>query len=172
LPPTLVCPRPHPAESAGDQLVARVNRAIAAGRVKNRAGRLLNNPSTAVGARRQDLLYPILDGIPILLADEAIRWRKSADGHFRRISMDKQEILAQVAAGKLSVDEARSSCRPGTRPTRHALLQGQREGGMSLYACRGCRSRSMSSNGALLAFADEIQAFLKEHDAELKRKER
>ena len=74
LPSILVCPIDHtPLELAGNQLLARVNRAIAAGRVKNRVGRLLERPLDA-GLLRADqtLLYPIIDDIPVLLADEAI----------------------------------------------------------------------------------------------------
>jgi uncharacterized protein len=70
----LVCPADHtPLSRADDRVVARVNRAIAAGRVTNRAGRLVDQPIGG-GLLRADkaLLYPILDGIPILLADEAI----------------------------------------------------------------------------------------------------
>ena len=44
----LVCPTDHtPLAPAGDQLVARVNREIAAGRVANRAGRVLDQPIDA-----------------------------------------------------------------------------------------------------------------------------
>jgi uncharacterized protein YbaR (Trm112 family) len=58
---------------AEDRLVVRVNRAIAAGRVTNRAGRLVDQPIGG-GLLRTDktVLYPILDGIPVLLADKAI----------------------------------------------------------------------------------------------------
>jgi len=70
----LVCPTDHsPLSLANDQMIARVNRAIAARRVKNRAGRLVEQ-SVDGGLLRTDntLLYPILDGIPLLLPDEAI----------------------------------------------------------------------------------------------------
>ncbi len=72
--PLLVCPTDHaPLRSAADSLLARLNRAIAAGGVKNRAGRLVEQP-LAGGLVRADnaMLYPIVDDIPVLLADEAI----------------------------------------------------------------------------------------------------
>jgi uncharacterized protein len=70
----LACPTDHsPLHAAGDQIIARLNRAIAAGQVKNQAGRPVERAIEG-GLLREDkkLMYPILDGIPILLADEAI----------------------------------------------------------------------------------------------------
>jgi uncharacterized protein YbaR (Trm112 family) len=70
----LVCPENQTALSAADdQLLARVNEAIAAGKVANRAGRAVEQPLQG-GLVRQDktLLYPIVDGIPVLLIDEAV----------------------------------------------------------------------------------------------------
>ena len=70
----LVCPTDHtPLSIAGEQLITRVNRAIAAGRVKNQAGRPVEQPIEG-GLLRADktLLYPVVDDIPVLLADEAI----------------------------------------------------------------------------------------------------
>ena len=70
----LVCPTDRtPLSIAGEQLITRVNRAIAAGRVKNQAGRPVEQPIEG-GLLRADktLLYPVVDDIPVLLADEAI----------------------------------------------------------------------------------------------------
>ena len=70
----LVCPKDHTPLSVADaELLARLNRAIAAGEVKNQGGRAVEEPLQG-GLLRQDraLLYPILDEIPVLLADEAI----------------------------------------------------------------------------------------------------
>jgi uncharacterized protein YbaR (Trm112 family) len=70
----LVCPTDHtPLTVADDRMVARINRAIAAGRVKNCAGRLVDQPIGG-GLLHSDrtLFFPVVDGIPILLIDEAI----------------------------------------------------------------------------------------------------
>ena len=74
LPAILVCPTDHtPLSRADGRTINRVNRAIAAGRITNRAGRPVEQPIDG-GLVRSDktLLYPVLDGIPVLLADEAI----------------------------------------------------------------------------------------------------
>ena len=70
----LVCPKDRvPLALADEQLVAKVNRAIEAGRIKNLAGQSVGEPIQG-GLVRDDatLLYPIVDDIPVLLADEAI----------------------------------------------------------------------------------------------------
>ncbi len=70
----IVCPvSRQPLHVADRQLIDRLNKAISAGLVKDRAGR----PATAPiqeGLLRQDgrVLYPIRDDIPVLLADEGI----------------------------------------------------------------------------------------------------
>jgi uncharacterized protein len=72
--PNFVCPTDRtPLTRADDQIVVRLNRAIAARRIKNRAGRLLEQAvDGGLLGNGKGLLYPILDGIPLLLADEAI----------------------------------------------------------------------------------------------------
>lgn len=70
----LVCPEDKtPLRLADEQLVARLNQAIAAGELKNRIGQPVREPMEG-GLVRQDgaLLYPIRDEIPVLLVDEAI----------------------------------------------------------------------------------------------------
>lgn len=70
----LCCPESHqPVMLAEPDLVERLNRAIAQGRVRNRGGQ----PVTEVldgGLVREDRqwLYPVRQGIPIMLIDEAL----------------------------------------------------------------------------------------------------
>lgn len=70
----LVCPdNKTPLKLADDELVGKLNQAIAAGELKNRGGEPVKEPMDG-GLVREDgtLLYPIVDGIPVLLVDEAI----------------------------------------------------------------------------------------------------
>ncbi len=70
----LVCPKDRlPLQLADAELLSRVNRAIAAGRVKNQAGRAVEDMLAAALVRQdQALLYPVVDDIPVLLIEEAI----------------------------------------------------------------------------------------------------
>ena len=70
----LVCPENRtPLAAADGELLARLNEAIAAGKVTNRVGRRVQQPLVA-GLVRADaaLLYPVVDDVPVLLIDEAI----------------------------------------------------------------------------------------------------
>lgn len=70
----LVCPETRTAlRMADDDLLRALNRAVEGGAVRNRRGELLTDPVTA-GLVREDgtVLYPIRDGIPIMLIDEAV----------------------------------------------------------------------------------------------------
>lgn len=70
----LRCPQTHqPVSEASQDLIARVNAAIAAQSLRNNAGDTQRHAVQA-GLVRQDrrVLFPIVDGIPIMLADEAI----------------------------------------------------------------------------------------------------
>lgn len=70
----LVCPGSRqPLREATAAEIASINRAIAAGGVANRGGSPVVNPVQA-GLVPADgsVLYPIVDGIPILLTGEAV----------------------------------------------------------------------------------------------------
>jgi hypothetical protein len=88
--------------------------------------------------------------------------------------MKKEEILAQVAAGKLAVDEAAKLLADQETPRRGALYcKVSAKGGVSLYGLQRMPvTLYVEQWERLLAFADELQTFLKEHNSELKRKER
>jgi uncharacterized protein YbaR (Trm112 family) len=70
----LVCPETRmPLKLADGELVRSLNEAIQQGRLTNRAGTKLRSVLDG-GLVRQDgsVCYPIVDDIPIMLADEAI----------------------------------------------------------------------------------------------------
>lgn len=70
----LVCPETRaPVRPAGHDVLSRVNAAVASGSVHNRGGGPVREPLVE-GLLRDDglVLYPVRDGIPIMLIDEAI----------------------------------------------------------------------------------------------------
>lgn len=70
----LVCPETRtPFFVADDELLAALNRGVADGKLKNKAGEPVEKPLDG-GLVREDrqVVYPIFDGIPIMLVDEAI----------------------------------------------------------------------------------------------------
>ncbi len=70
----LVCPENKtPVMPADEALMARVNAAIEAGTLKNRAGETISEKADG-GLVRQDgaYMYLIRDDIPIMLIDEAV----------------------------------------------------------------------------------------------------
>lgn len=70
----LVCPEDKSELTlASSELVDRINRAIAAGRLTNKAGQKIEKALDG-GLVRADgaVLYPIVDEIPMMLVDEAI----------------------------------------------------------------------------------------------------
>ena len=70
----LLCPDDQSALHVADQaLIGRINQAIASRQLRNKAGQAVEKPIDG-GLLREDgkRLYPIVDGIPVMLADEAI----------------------------------------------------------------------------------------------------
>ena len=74
----LRCPQDHSELTQADpRFIERANQAIRAGRVTTVAGQPVQNPLDGGLLRAAgDLLYPIIEGIPVLLHDEAIEVRK------------------------------------------------------------------------------------------------
>ena len=70
----LVCPETkQPVRPASAEELARLNAAIRAGGKRTRGGRALTEP-VAEGLLREDgrILYPVDDGIPVMLIEESI----------------------------------------------------------------------------------------------------
>jgi len=70
----LVCPETkQPISLAGPDVLARVNAEIEAGRLRNRGGEAVK-ARISEGLVREDgrILYPVDDGIPVMLIDESI----------------------------------------------------------------------------------------------------
>ncbi|MCH8840669.1 MAG: hypothetical protein IH831_08355 [Planctomycetes bacterium] len=79
----LRCPHDHtPLAVADAELVERINRAVQAERVVNLGGQAVSRRLDG-GLVRQagDLVYPVIDGIPVLLPDEAINVSQLSETH-------------------------------------------------------------------------------------------
>ena len=71
----LVCPETkQPVSVADEETLARVNRAVEAGYLRNQGGERVKD-RIEEGLVREDglLLYPVQEDIPVMLLDEAIR---------------------------------------------------------------------------------------------------
>lgn len=71
----LRCPETgRPLELLGADDLADLNRRIASGQLRNAAGEALETPlEAALRPVDQTFVYPVVDGIPLLLADEVVR---------------------------------------------------------------------------------------------------
>jgi uncharacterized protein YbaR (Trm112 family) len=74
----ICCPVTHlQLELLDAERLARLNAAIAAGGVKNHSQNAIRDAlSEALVTRDGRLVYPVRDGIPILLEDECIDWNQ------------------------------------------------------------------------------------------------
>lgn len=70
----LRCPQDHSPVTQADQgLIRQINQGIAGNKTTNVGGQRLEKPLDGGLIRAAgDLLYPIVDGIPVMLPDEAI----------------------------------------------------------------------------------------------------
>jgi len=77
----LRCPQNQsPVTLAPGKLVERINRGIAAGQVLNLGGHRLDRPFDAGLVREAgDMLYPVIDAIPVMLPDEAVELSQVCD---------------------------------------------------------------------------------------------
>jgi len=82
----LRCPNDlSPLSLANPRLLARVNRAIAAGRIANVEGiRPEQQLESALISETGELLYPIIHQIPALLPGEAIPLNQLSDRHWEK----------------------------------------------------------------------------------------
>ena len=81
--------------------------------------------------------------------------------------MDKDEILKKVAAGELSVDDAGKLLAEAS-----LYCKVSQKGAISVYGLQRMPvTLYVEQWQRLLDFADEVRAFAKEHDGELKRKD-
>jgi hypothetical protein len=88
--------------------------------------------------------------------------------------MKKEEILAKLAAGDLKVEEASKLLAEVEQPKRGQLYcKVSAKGAVSVYGLQRMPvTLYVEQWTRLLEFADDLREFLKDHDAELKRKER
>ena len=88
--------------------------------------------------------------------------------------MNKEEILKKLAAGEMEVDAASKLLAEIEQPKRGSLYcKVSEKGAVSIYGLQRMPvTLYVEQWDRLLAFADEIRAFLKDHAGELKRKEK
>lgn len=87
--------------------------------------------------------------------------------------MKKEDVLAKVKSGEMTIEEA-SKLLVDEPPKRGALYcKVSQKGAISVYGLQRMPvTLYVEQWERLLGFAETIQGFLKEHDAELKRKEK
>jgi hypothetical protein len=90
------------------------------------------------------------------------------------MSMKKEEILAKLAAGELKVEEASKLLAEADTAKRGTLYcKVSAKGALSVYGLQRMPvTLYIEQWERLLDFSDDLRAFLKENDAQFKRKER
>ncbi len=88
--------------------------------------------------------------------------------------MKKDDILAKLAAGEISTDEASKLLEEAEQAKRGSLYcKVSQKGAISVYGLQRMPvTLYLEQWVRLLDFGDEIRKFIQEHDGELKRKEK
>ena len=88
--------------------------------------------------------------------------------------MNKEEILAKLAAQELNVEEASEMLAALEQPKRGTLYcKVSEKGGVSVYGLQRMPvTLYMEQWQRLLDFGDDVREFLKQNEGQLKRKER
>ena len=96
------------------------------------------------------------------------------DANYLESAVTTEEILAKVAAGEIPVEEASKLLEKAEQSKKGSLYcKVSEKGAISVYGLQQMPvTLYVEQWERLLDFGDELRRFLKEHDAELKRKER
>ncbi len=88
--------------------------------------------------------------------------------------MERKEILSKLRAGELTEEEADQLLNQTEQPRRGQLYcRVSAKGAVSVYGLQRMPvTLYLEQWERLLDFSDELRKFIKEHDSELKRKER
>ena len=88
--------------------------------------------------------------------------------------MNNEELLAKVAVGEIDVEEAARLLKQAEAPKRGTLYcKVSEKKGVSVYGLQRMPvTLYVEQWERLLDFAEDVRQFLKEHESELKRKER
>ena len=88
--------------------------------------------------------------------------------------MNKEEILAKLAAGELKVEEAsKLLAETETKDRRNLYCKVSEKGGLSVYGLQRMPVTLYAGQWErLLDFSDTIRVFIKENEGKLNRKER
>jgi hypothetical protein len=88
--------------------------------------------------------------------------------------MNRQEILANLAAGKISAEEASKQLDEVEQQKRGSLYcKVSQKGALSVYGLQRMPvTLYLEQWERLLDYADEIRQFIQQNDADLKRKQR
>ena len=87
--------------------------------------------------------------------------------------MKKEDILAQLAAGEISTEQASKLLDDATQAKRGSLYcKVSQKGAVSVYGLQRMPvTLYLEQWERLLNFSDELRTFIKDHEGELKRKE-